>query len=170
MIPVHVQTLIVSSPQAPSIIVLQPNDEEPTNGIYRIVPIWVGANEAMQLGTALEHAKFTRPMTHDLFLDALTNLDARIDHVVIYDVKKSTFYSRLYLRQHGRLIDLDARPSDSLALAIRQQAPIYLEESVLERASFPYVVRKGTSPEAELSEFHTFLENVTPDDFSENDS
>ena len=98
MIPVQVHTLIVSSPQAPSIIVLKPIDEKPTNGIYRIVPIWIGINEATQLGTALEHAKFTRPMTHDLFLDALTNLDACVDHVLISDVRKSTFFSRLCLR------------------------------------------------------------------------
>lgn len=167
MIPVNVQTLIVSTPQAPSIIVLKPENEQPTNGIYRIVPIWVGASEAQQLGAALEHAKFTRPMTHDLFLDALTNLDARIDHVLINDVKRATFFSRLCLRQHDRLIELDARPSDALALAIRQQAPIYIEESVLERASFPFVVRENRDPEAEIDEFRTFLDHVSPDDFEQ---
>lgn len=167
MIPVQVHTLIVSSPQAPSIIVLKPIDEKPTNGIYRIVPIWIGINEATQLGTALEHAKFTRPMTHDLFLDALTNLDACVDHVLISDVRKSTFFSRLCLRQHGRLINLDARPSDSISLAVRQQAPIYIAEHVLERASFPFVVRDQKNPEDEIDEFRTFLEHVAPDDFAE---
>lgn len=167
MIQVHIHTLIVSAPHAPSIIVLRPEGEEPTKGISRIVPIWVGINEATQLGAALEHARFSRPLTHDLFLDALTNLDARVDHVLINDVRKSTFYSRLYLRQHGRLIDLDARPSDSIALAVRQHAPIYIADSVLERASFPYVVRKRLSPQEEMDEFRTFLENVAPDDFEQ---
>lgn len=165
MVPVHVHTLIVSGPQVPSIIVLRPVDEKPTNGILRVVPIWIGVNEATQLGIALEHAKFVRPMTHDLFLDALTNLDACVDHVVINDVRKSTFYSRLYLRQHDRLIDLDARPSDALALAIRQQAPIFIDESVLDRASFPYVVRTQMTDEEELDHFRTFLEQVAPEDF-----
>ena len=168
MKPVNVQTLIVSAAPAPSILVLQPIEEPSQPGKYRIVPIWVGMSEATQMGIALEYARFSRPMTHDLFLDALTNLDARIDHVVINDVKGSTFFARLTLRQHDRLIDLDARPSDALALAVRQKAPLYIEESVLERASFPYVLnRKGGDliDERELTEFRTFLEKIAPDDF-----
>ena len=147
MVPVNVQTLIVSTAPAPSIIVLQPVEDVTQEGKFRIVPIWVGMNEATQMGIALEYARFSRPMTHDLFLDALTNLDARIDHVVI---------------------NLDARPSDALALAVRQKAPLYIEESVLERASFPYVLkRKGGDriDERELTEFRTFLEKIAPDDF-----
>ena len=168
MVPVNVQTLIVSTAPAPSIIVLQPVEDVTQEGKFRIVPIWVGMNEATQMGIALEYARFSRPMTHDLFLDALTNLDARIDHVVINDVKGSTFFARLTLRQHDRLIDLDARPSDALALAVRQKAPLYIEESVLERASFPYALkRKGGDriDERELTEFRTFLEKIAPDDF-----
>ena len=158
MIPVTVQTLIVSAAPSPSIIVLQPVEEIVQEGKSRIIPIWVGVNEATQMGIALEKARFSRPMTHDLFLDALTNLDAQIDHV---------FFARLTLRQHDRLIDLDARPSDALALAVRQKAPIYIVEDVLERASFPYVLRR-TEPEAseaELSEFKKFLEGLAPEDF-----
>lgn len=87
MIPVTVQTLIVSAAPSPSIIVLQPVEEIVQEGKSRIIPIWVGVNEATQMGIALEKARFSRPMTHDLFLDALTNLDAQIDHVVINDVQ-----------------------------------------------------------------------------------
>lgn len=169
MIPVNVQTLIVSIAPAPSIIVLQPIESTGTAGKSRIVPIWVGVNEATQMGIALEQARFSRPMTHDLFLDALTNLDARVDHVVINDVKGSTFFARLALRQHDRLIDLDARPSDALALAIRQRVPVYIEESVLERASFPYVLKQppddSEAMKQELEEFKNFLEEIAPEDF-----
>ena len=150
---------------SPSIVVLQPEEEATEKRTRRIVPIWIGAAEAAQLGIALEKARFSRPMTHDLFLDALTNLDACVDHVLINDVKGATFFARLTLRQHGRLIDLDARPSDALSLATRQQAPIYIEESVLEKASFPYVFRKNPQDEEEIAEFHEFLETVAPDDF-----
>lgn len=168
MIPVTIQTLIVSTSPSPSVVVLQPVEEPIQEGKSRIVPIWIGVNEATQMGIALEKARFSRPMTHDLFLDALTNLDARIDHVVINDVQGSTFFARLTLRQHDRLIDLDARPSDAMALAVRQKAPIYIEDSVLERASFPYVLKRqepAEATEAELSEFKKFLEELAPEDF-----
>lgn len=167
MKPVNVQTLIVSAAPAPSILVLQPIEEPSQPGKYRIVPIWVGMNEATQLGIALEKARLARPMTHDLFLDALTNLDARVDHVVINDVKGPTFFARLALRQGGRLIELDARPSDALSLAVRQEAPIYIEDNVLERASFPYLFKKAPDEEDELEEFRTFLEELAPEDFEE---
>lgn len=166
MIPVKIQTLIVSAAPAPSIIVLQAVEEQPSNSNnFRIVPIWVGVNEATQMGIALEKARFERPMTHDLFLDALTNLDSHIDHVYIYDVSGSTFYAKLVLRQHDRLIEIDARPSDALALAVRQEAPIYMEEKVLEKASFPYVFKKSPDEESEIKEFHTFIEGLAPEDF-----
>lgn len=165
MIPVTIQTLIVSNAPAPSIIVLQPIEEPVQPGKLRIVPIWVGMNEAAQLGVALENSRFTRPMTHDLFLDTLTNLDARIDHVVINDVSGSTFFARLTLKQHDRLIDLDARPSDALALALRQKAPIYIEESVLEKSSFPYVFKTAPNEEEQITEFRSFLEEIAPEDF-----
>lgn len=165
MIPVSIQTLIMTAAPSPSIVVLQPEEEATEKRTRRIVPIWIGAAEAAQLGIALEKARFSRPMTHDLFLDALTNLDACVDHVLINDVKGATFFARLTLRQHGRLIDLDARPSDALSLATRQEAPIYIEESVLEKASFPYVFRKNPQDEEEIAEFHEFLENIAPDDF-----
>ncbi len=166
MVPVRVQTLIVTSAPSPSIVVLQPV-EETQEGKARIVPIWIGSAEAAQIGAALEKARFTRPMTHDLFLDALTNLDTRVDHVLISAVKGPTFFARLTLRQGARLIELDARPSDALSLAIRQETPVYIEESVLESASFPYLFKKKTDEEEELEEFRTFLEEIAPEDFED---
>ncbi len=165
MVPVTVQTLIVSAAPSPSVIVLQPVEEMIQEGKYRIIPIWIGVNEATQMGIALEKARFSRPMTHDLFLDALTNLDARIDHVLINKVKGPTFFALLFLRQHDRLIALDARPSDAIALATRQQAPLFIDEEVLERASFPYVFKNDPDAEEELAEFRTFLEGLAPEDF-----
>ncbi|MCL1797211.1 MAG: bifunctional nuclease family protein [Eggerthellaceae bacterium] len=165
MVPVRIQTLIVATAPAPSIVVLQPIDETPQGDMFRIVPIWIGVNEATQMGIALEKARFARPMTHDLFLDALTNLDARIEHVLIHDVDDSTFFAKLILRQHDRTVELDARPSDALALALRQEAPIFIDEGVLDRASFPYVIKKHLSPETELAEFRSFVESLAPEDF-----
>lgn len=164
MIPLRVLTLIVTGPLQPSVLVLEPIEDSPA-GKSRIVPIWIGVNEATQLGVALEHAKLPRPMTHDLFLDALTNLDTCVDQVIISDVKKQTFYAKLILKQGARLITLDARPTDALALAIRQEAPFYIEEDVLERASFPYLFKTKKDEEVELQEFRHFLDTIAPEDF-----
>ena len=168
MVPINIKTLVVSSAPSPSVLVLQPDEEPVQPGKYRIVPIWVGMFEASQLGCALENTQMTRPMTHDLFLNALTNLDARVDHVLINEVKGATFFTRLTLRHQGRLVELDARPSDSIALAIRQQAPIYIEEDVLDRASYPFVVKAAggeEDQEAVMTEFREFLEDLAPEDF-----
>lgn len=166
MVELKVLTLIVTGMESPSFLVLQPIEELASEGKSRVVPICVGPFEAMGLGTVLEQTRFARPMTHDLMLDALTNLDARIDHVLINDVKDGTFYSRLYLTQHGRLIDLDARPSDAIALALRQGVPMYIEEDVLERASFPYLFNRPYDEDAIVEDFKSFLDSVSPDDFA----
>ena len=109
MIPLRVLTLIFTGPVNPAVLVLEPI-EELKEGCSRVLPIWVGASEAMQLGAAIEHAKTPRPMTHDLFLDALTNLDACVDHVLIDDAKGGTYFAKLVLRQRGRLISVLPMP------------------------------------------------------------
>ena len=130
----------------------------------RVVPIWIGVSEATQLGIALEHVRFARPMTHDLFLDALTNLDTVVESVVIDDVQGPTFFAKLKLQHHGRTITLDARPSDAISLALREQAPLFMTESVLERASFPYMFNEDAEEE-ELAEFRDFISHIAPEDF-----
>lgn len=167
VVPVKILTLIASTAPAPSIIVLQPIEKPVSEGKSRVVPIYVGAAEAMNLGAAIEHARFTRPTTHDLMLDALCGLDATVDHVLINDTKGKTFMARLVLMQHGRLIDLDARPSDAISLALRQDAPLYIDEDVLERASFPYLFKTPVDEEQTLEDFRDFLEDLEPEDFEE---
>lgn len=164
MVPLKVLTLIVTGHNQPSVLVLEPIEEAAAD-VSRIVPIWIGSTEAAQLGVAIEHARLPRPLTHDLFLDAITNLDARVDHVLVDRVQGQTFFAKLVLRAGGRLIELDARPTDALALAIRQQAPLYIAEDVLEQASFPYLFRMPRDEEVELQEFRTFIDNLSPEDF-----
>ena len=163
MIPLRVLTLIVLNSMQPAALVMEPIEEHPRTK-SRIVPVWVGPAEAMQLGMAVEHMKTPRPLTHDLMLDALTNLDARIDHAVVNDVKGTTFFAKLYLKQGDRVIELDARPSDAIALAIREDAPIFIDEKTLDKGSYPYIIREDAS-ESEIEEFHSFLENISPEDF-----
>ena len=163
MIPLKVLTLIVLNPMQPAALVMQPIEEHQRTK-SRIVPVWVGPAEAMQRGMAVEHMTTPRPLTHDLMLDAITNLDARIDHAVINDVKGTTFFAKLFLKQADRVIELDARPSDAIALAIREDAPIFIEEQTLDKGSYPYIIREDAS-ESEIEEFHSFLENISPEDF-----
>ena len=163
MIHLKVLTLIVLNPMQPAALVMQPIEEHQRTK-SRIVPVWVGPAEAMPLGMAVEHMKTPRPLTHDLMLDAITNLDARIDHAVINDVKGTTFFAKLFLKQADRVIELDARPSDAIALAIREDAPIFIEEQTLDKGSYPYIIREDAS-ESEIEEFHSFLENISPEDF-----
>ena len=151
MIPVKVQTLLMSQDASPSILVLSALQSE-------------DLEVAAQIGLALEDIRLPRPLTHDLFINAIASLDAYVDHVLITDVKASTFYATLTLRQHGHLIELDARPSDAIALAIKQNASIYVMEKVYEKASFPFKLNPENN-EQDLEEFHEFVSNLSPDDF-----
>lgn len=165
IVPLRILTLIFTGPMNPAILVLEPI-EELKGGCSRVLPIWIGTVEAMQLGAAIEHARTPRPMTHDLFLDALTNLDACVDHVLIDDVKSETYFAKLVLRQGGRLISLDARPTDALSLALREDAPFMTTEEVLAKASFPYLFKEPKDRDAELEEFRSFVSSLSPEDFS----
>lgn len=166
LVPLKVLTLVVAAQGQPSVLVLQPVEDTP-EGKARIVPIWIGPTEAAQIGTALEKMKFARPMTHDLFLDALTNLDTRIDSTVISDSKGQMFYAQLILSQGGRLITLDARPSDAVSLAVRQGAPLFIKREVLDNSSFPFLYKGKKANEEELADFKTFLDTISPEDFED---
>lgn len=163
MIPLRVLTMIFTSPQQPAILVLEP-EESTVAGKSRIIPIWIGAQEAMHIGVAIEGMKLPRPLTHDLFLDALTNLDARVDHILINASIGQTFFAKVLLRQGARLIELDARPTDAIALALREDAPMYIERDVLDHASYPFIFKEEGNKELELKEFHSFIEGLNPED------
>jgi bifunctional DNase/RNase len=164
MIPVKVLTLLITGTANPAVLVLEPVNEA-KSGKSRIIPIWIGINEAMQVGLAIEHIKPPRPTTHDLFLDALTNLDTYIDHVEIIGFNNQTFFTKLFIREHSRLIELDARPTDAIALAVREGAPLLISEEVADYTSFPFMFNGEESRDTELKHFQSFLNTVTPDDF-----
>lgn len=96
MIPLTVQTLIVSNSNMPSVLVMRPDEPLNSSGNARVIPIWIGLPEATQIGIALEHLVMPRPLTHDLFMNAIASLDAFIDHVEIYDLVDTTFYAKLF--------------------------------------------------------------------------
>lgn len=101
----------------------------------RYLPIWIGPWEASAIAMRLQGATPERPMTHDLFVSALAGLGARVSRVVIADLADETYHARLFIDDAGREVEIDARPSDALALAVRSEVGIYAAEEVLERAA-----------------------------------
>ena len=101
----------------------------------RYLPIWIGPWEASAIAMKLQGLTPERPLTHDLFATTLTELGARIDRVVISELADETFHARIMLERDGRTVEVDARPSDALALAVRASVPIFAAASVLEQAA-----------------------------------
>ncbi len=101
----------------------------------RYLPMWIGTNEAEAIALKLEDVDVPRPMTHDLLCNSFDSLGAKIDHVVVWDVNhEDTFMAKIDVDFKGDLIEIDSRPSDALALAVRTGSPIYAEDKVLEKA------------------------------------
>lgn len=100
----------------------------------RVLPIWVGIFEANAIALQIENVATPRPMTHDLLRNIITDLDGRVDRVVVSDLKENTFYAVVHLTVRGERIAVDSRPSDAIALALRTRAPILVEENVIENA------------------------------------
>lgn len=101
----------------------------------RVLPIWVGVFEANAIALQMENVETPRPMTHDLLRNVIQDLEARVERIVVCDLRENTFYAEIHLHRGGRPVMVDARPSDAIALALRTRAPIFVEESVLEGAS-----------------------------------
>lgn len=103
-------------------------------GTNRYLPIWIGPSEADAIAVKLQNVELSRPLTHDLLQSVITTLGASVDYIVVSGLKDDTFYANLALSVDGEKLDIDSRPSDALALAVRVAAPIYAEEVVLEKA------------------------------------
>ena len=133
---------------------------EEVNG-PRLLPVWIGLYEGGSIGMALAGQKFPRPLTHDLMLDALDRLGARVQKVLITELKDSTFYAEIHLARGNETIVIDARPSDSIALAVRQNCSIWVDDAVF--AACPELL-KPISDE-EVQDFKKKLDTMTPEDF-----
>ncbi len=164
MVPVRIASLSIDAVSNQPVIILRPTADEPGKG--RLVPIWIGHPEASAILLALQGMEPPRPMTHDLLKGVLDSVDTILDRVEITRLEEGTFYAALILRGEERTIVVDARPSDSIALAVRTHSPIYVAEEVLETAGIPEPEQtEGLSEEEELERFREFLENVDPSDF-----
>ncbi|MBD3222395.1 bifunctional nuclease family protein [bacterium] len=109
---------------APVVLLFVPTEE-------MCLPIWIGEAEAASIALVLRGESFSRPLTHDLLAMVVDGLDGRVDRVVITDQREGTYYARIYFGRDNNVVAVDARPSDSIALALRTEAPIYIEETVV---------------------------------------
>ncbi len=100
----------------------------------RYLPIWIGPAEADAIAVKLQGVSVPRPLTHDLLHSVIGALGASVNSIVVHDLKNDTFYAKITLDVDGRQMEVDSRPSDALALAVRVEAPVYVEESVLDKA------------------------------------
>ena len=125
-----------------------------------VLPIWVGIFEANAIALQIENVETSRPMTHDLLRNVITDLNGAVEKVVVSDFKESTFYALIHVRIGGELVAVDARPSDAIALALRVSVPIYVEDIVIENArSIDFAPEKGNS-----ERLAKWLENLNPED------
>ena len=127
----------------------------------RLVPIWIGVNEGNAIALELQGEKFPRPLTHDLIVNLLGALHASIEKVVVSDLKENSYYALIHLKSNGKALTIDARPSDSLAIAVRIRCPIYIDEKVLKKCP---AIEKPITKE-EIDKFKDQLKNMSPEQF-----
>ncbi len=126
----------------------------------RVLPIWVGPNEANAIALQIENVATPRPMTPYLLRNVIQDLTASVQKVVVCDLQDNTFYALIYLSLNGGSVAIDARPSDAIALALRARAPIFVEDSVIDNAKTFDPVPEKTDSER----LHKWLESLDPDD------
>ena len=180
MIRVDIETVIMSNGPVPSVIVLRERSDQRTpEAATRVLSIQTGMFEAASIGRGAEQAGSSRPITHDLLLNVMRELGGKLERVEIDRVDAPVFFAKLIVQVEAaeegtsadaatvsqpRELRIDARPSDALALAVRANAPIYVEDDVMNRAG-NINVRESGDGEAELERFDQFVQTLSPDDF-----
>jgi len=125
-----------------------------------VLPIWVGVYEANAIALEIEKIVTPRPMTHDLLRNLLIGLEALVRKVVVTELKDDTFFAVIWLEREGQMISIDSRPSDALALALRMDCPIFVEDEVLKSSK----VASSVSDRVSADELRKWLENLGEDD------
>jgi bifunctional DNase/RNase len=151
------------------IVLLKTTDED------KFLPIWIGHPEAAAILIKLQGATPPRPMTHDLMTDVIAELQGEVVRVTVTELRENTFYARITILQDGREVEIDSRPSDAIALAVRCDAQIFAADAVLEESAIEFheeteeqasFVRASSLADLDPEEFRRFLENVTPEQFA----
>jgi len=154
LVPMSIKGLMLDPVSNSPIVVLKDEDEK------FFLPIWVGIFEANAIALEMEKVTTPRPMTHDLLKNLLGELDARVDRIVINDLRDNTFFARIHLTRGDSTLSVDSRPSDAIALALRVDAEIFVEEEVLEKSK----TLKPDGEETDPERLKKWLEEVNPED------
>jgi uncharacterized protein len=148
--------LFSSSP----IVILKVEDEN------RYLPIWIGQPEARSILMKLQNQEFSRPLTHDLAVNLVTELGGSMEKVTVTELRDSTFFATISVEIDGRTIEIDSRPSDAIALAVRAGAEIFAADEVIEEAAVVFEEAMEESPEEEVvDKFKDWMNRVSPEDF-----
>ena len=153
MINMYVQGITLDPVTNMPIVVLRGNDND------EILPIWIGVFEANAIAMQLEGVTRPRPMTHDLINSIINSLGAKVDHIYIHSLEDNTFFAEIVFNKNGETIKIDSRPSDAINVALRANAPIFVAEEVLEKASLNHMSDKSDE------EIQEWLESIKPEDF-----
>ena len=157
MIEMRVMGIALDTRTGSPIVVLNDKDNR------KALPIWIGSAEASAIIRKIENLTVARPMTHDLIINIIEKMGYDLDRIEINDVEKETYYATLFLTKEGEEeIQIDARPSDAIAVAIRVDAPIFVTANVLSNGS---VSTDSAKDEEETQEFKSFIQSVKPSDF-----
>ncbi|GJM45206.1 MAG: hypothetical protein DHS20C21_20480 [Gemmatimonadota bacterium] len=130
-------------------------------GGQRTLPIWIGPSEASSIAMELTGRKFQRPLTHDLLRTTIEGLGGVVPKVAIVDLQEKTYFARIFLEREGELITIDARPSDSIALALRMQSAIFVKEDLLRDGD----EEEDLAAEASMEDLQRQLEDMDPEEF-----
>ena len=141
------------------IILLKTEDTEQT------IPIWIGLLEATSIASALKNIKFDRPMTHDLFKNYLDLQKTTVSKVEVCDLRDNTYYAQIYFLAEDRSFSMDARPSDAIAIALRFEAPIFVDDKVIEGTELTEDVSEVLDTSEEGKKWAEYLEKLSPEDF-----
>ena len=155
VVEVKINGLAVDANAKSHVVILKEKDGE------RVLPIWIGPAEAQAIARELAGQRFQRPLTHDLLANIVEGLKARVTRVVISELKDNTFFAQLLVDRDGEAVVIDARPSDSIAVALRCGADIFVNEKLLNEPG----EQDEPTPEEKAQELRKFLENLDPEDF-----
>ncbi|MFC1515752.1 bifunctional nuclease family protein [Thermodesulfobacteriota bacterium] len=129
------------------------------------IPIWIGLLEATSIASALQNIKYDRPMTHDLFKNFIENMNIEVSKIEVCDLKDNTYYAKIHFISEDKTFSMDSRPSDAIAIALRFQAPIYVDDKIIEKSQKLEGELEVSDTSEEGKKWADYLKNLSPEDF-----